>query len=317
MSNLESSSSYLKVQYDLRPCKQVERRILLDYFRRLAGCGIPIENFRYTGMGSIHFVDHILFHKFLGIDKMVSVEKDNDIKKRIKFNRPFNNIEIEMMAIGDYIPRLDKDEQHILWLDYDYRLTSGLLNDIAAAANHLSVGSYVLVTIDVEPHKNSSGSEDNIEYFHDVARDLWDPNWKKQDFQNSLLYRRVIDIVNRAFKDGTLGRNSVKLFPVFSFLYSDGHSMVTVGGLIGKEQDKFNINKIQNTGGTYIIQNLDHEPFSIEVPVLTRKERLHFEGAVPTTDLKKVRETGVDAPVFEQYSKIYKYFPSYSELFLG
>ncbi len=34
-----SAQSYLKVAYDLRPSKQVERRIFLDFFRRLAGCG--------------------------------------------------------------------------------------------------------------------------------------------------------------------------------------------------------------------------------------------------------------------------------------
>ena len=100
----ESSQSYLTVPYDLRPSKQVERRMLLDFFRRLASSGVPIEEFRYTGMGSIHFVDHILFHKFLGIDKLVSVEHDVGIKSRLRFNLPFDHVALEMMPIGDYVP---------------------------------------------------------------------------------------------------------------------------------------------------------------------------------------------------------------------
>ena len=65
-------------------------------------------------MGSVHFVDHILFHKFLGIDKLVSVERDEDIARRVEFNRPFGNVEIEIMEIGEYIPKLAYDEDHIV-----------------------------------------------------------------------------------------------------------------------------------------------------------------------------------------------------------
>ena len=134
---------------------------------------MPVESYYYTGMGSIHFIDHILFHKFLGINKMVSVERDDDIERRIRFNQPFNNVQIEIMEIGEYILRLQSDAKHIVWLDYDYRLSQDMISDVRACAATIAVDSFVLVTVDVEPPKGSKGASDNLASYRDAASSLW------------------------------------------------------------------------------------------------------------------------------------------------
>ncbi len=53
----QPSRSYLKVPYDLRMAKQIERRMIADLLIRLRGGGFDISNYQYTGMGSIYFVD--------------------------------------------------------------------------------------------------------------------------------------------------------------------------------------------------------------------------------------------------------------------
>src|ERR1039458_7349749 len=88
------TQSYRKVQYELRSAKQVERRMLIDARQTLGAAGFNIPEFQYTGFGSIYFVDFVLFHKYLGIKKMWSVEHDLTIKKRIRFNRPFSFVKI-------------------------------------------------------------------------------------------------------------------------------------------------------------------------------------------------------------------------------
>src|SRR5687768_12973988 len=113
------SHSYRKVQYDLRPAKQVERRMLIDSFQRLAIGGFQLHDYQYTGMGSIYFVDFTLFHRYLGITRMLSVEISGDIEKRVRFNKPFAEVGIKIDAIGNIIPTLHRDVQHIVWLDYD------------------------------------------------------------------------------------------------------------------------------------------------------------------------------------------------------
>ena len=313
----ESSQSYLTVPYDLRPSKQVERRMLLDFFRRLAGTGVPIEEFRYTGMGSIHFVDHILFHKFLGIDKLVSVEHDVGIKSRLRFNLPFDHVELEMMPIGDYVPQLDKGERHVVWLDYDYRLSSGMIDDVVSCANQLSVESVLLVTVDANPHNGSSGAADNYKYYVDAARDLWEPKWKPVDFTNERIHLRVIDLLARAFNEGVTGRPGVRALPCLSFVYSDGHQMVTLGAQLGGEKEAEKLDRIAQGGAGYLIRDFREQPFDIDVPVLTRKERLYLEGAMPSKDYSKVRSAGVSRELFDKFGRIYRFFPSYGELLLG
>ena len=115
------SKSYKQVFYDLRPGKQVERRMIIDALGRLMNGGVPIRDYQYTGLGSIYFFDFILLYKLLGLRRFLSVEYDMDIAERVKFNRPFEPIDIRMDPIGDVIPDLDSNLCHLIWLDYDDR----------------------------------------------------------------------------------------------------------------------------------------------------------------------------------------------------
>ena len=313
----ESARSYLSVAYDLRPSKQVERRMLLDFFRRLASCGIEVEKFRYTGMGSIHFIDHILFHKFLGIDKLVSVERDVDISKRIKFNKPFDSVEIEMMEIGDYINKLDQNEKHIVWLDYDYRLTSDILDDVRSSAHLLSSESLIFVTVDAEPPKGSKGPADNLEYFRKESGDLWYPGWSVGDFERNRLQERVLSLLGRAFHAGVTARSGVRVIPCFSIAYADGHQMATLGVQLGGKTELDNLNRIKDSGATYLVLEFDVPPFHIDVPILTRRERILFESAMPSADYGKARASGVREEDFKKFANVYRFLPSYAELLLG
>src|ERR1700756_1198523 len=145
------ATSYTKVFYDLRPGKQIERRMLLDTVQLLSNGGFRISDYQYTGFGSIYFVDFVLFHKYLGITKLLSLEHDPTAEKRARFNKPYELIKLEIKSAFDAIPSLDRDVKHILWLDYDFGLEASVLLDIEQAAFQLSPGSILLVTVDVEP----------------------------------------------------------------------------------------------------------------------------------------------------------------------
>jgi len=103
------SKSALSVQYDLRPAKQVERRMFVDAFQRLAQAGFEIRDYQYTGFGSIFFVDFIIFHKLLGISKMLSIEHDERIETRVKFNCPFECVDVKIDLATNVIPTLSPD----------------------------------------------------------------------------------------------------------------------------------------------------------------------------------------------------------------
>ena len=144
------TQSYRKVQYELRSAKQVERRMLVDAFQTLSASGFDIPGYQYTGFGSIYFVDFVLFHKYLGIHRMWSVEHDVTIKKRIRFNRPFSFVKIFMADAGEVIAQLPLNRRHLVWLDYDSFISSALTEHVYLALSRLPAGSILLVTVDVE-----------------------------------------------------------------------------------------------------------------------------------------------------------------------
>jgi hypothetical protein len=167
-----ATESYLKVAYDLRPAKQIERRMFIDALQRLALAGFDIGDYQYTGFGSIFFVDFILFHKLLGLGRLLSVEHSLKIEKRVKFNRPFKQIEISMNSITDVIPTLSPDRKHLLWLDYDDVLQKSHIADLVLAGTYLSPGSILLVTIDAEPPgAEEDGPQEWKQHFQDQAGD--------------------------------------------------------------------------------------------------------------------------------------------------
>jgi hypothetical protein len=185
MSDL--SLSYKKVRYDLRPAKQVERLMLVDAMRRLTMCGFSIPNYQYTGMGSVHFYDFSLFHKYAGISSMLSVEASADIEKRVKFNCPYAAVDVKIAKIGSVIGDLRADGDHILWLDYDSTIQKTYLADAGQATTHLGPGSLVLLTVDIEQPKGTRNAVEVREYYQSSFGDLLPTDLKTSSFSPSNL----------------------------------------------------------------------------------------------------------------------------------
>lgn len=307
------TESYLKVHYELRPAKQVERRMLIDAFQLLAQSGFPIRDYQYTGMGSIYFVDFILVHRLLGINRMLSVEYSSSIQNRVEFNKPFASVETKFAPIGDVIPTLSRDLHHILWLDYDSVIQNSHLQDISLAATFLTTGSLILVTVDIEP-PTLGGPPSWLDYFRTEGGDYFDSTLQTKDFAQSKLPRRNIDLIEKALKSGLTGRKGVDFIPLFNFVYSDGHHMLTLGGMIGGKSERNRVKKSGLARTEYIRASLKVDPCFIKVPRLTRKERQHLDAQMPCKEGWTPAEFELSADNVEAYQKIYRYCPTYAEL---
>lgn len=309
------TESYLKVHYELRPAKQVERRMLIDAFQLLAQSGFSIRDCQYTGMGSIYFVDFTLMHRLLGINRMLSVEYSTNVRKRVEFNKPFGWVNTKIAPIGDVIPTLSKDLQHILWLDYDGLIQNSHLQDVSLAATYLTVGSLLLVTVDVEP-PNEDGPVAWLEHFRTEGGEYFDSTLQKKDFAQSQLPRRNIDLIERAIQSGLAGRSGVQFIPIFNFVYRDGHQMLTVGGMIGTQRERRRIAGSGLAETEYYRNDLKEDPCIITVPRLTRKERQHLDAHMPCGEGWTPLEFELSAENLAAYQKIYRYCPTYAELLL-
>lgn len=308
--------SYLKVAYDLRPAKQVERRMIVDVLQRLAGAGYSIRDYQYTGMGSFYFVDFILFHKLLGIERMVSVEASERIRRRIYFNRPFRSIELEFGTIGDFIPALSRDRKHLLWLDYDQVLHEEILNDVVAAATQLTRESILLITVDIEPPNEDGGPREWFEYFREELGSFVSFDATVSEFTRSNLWRVNQKVLENGLKAGLAGRDEVEFLPLFAFIYADGHRMLTIGGVIGASAEMRKLAACDLSSATFVRMDLESEPFEIVVPRITRKERLYLDAAMPCDDEWVPDEFELDESMVRSYREIYRYYPSYAELLL-
>jgi hypothetical protein len=308
------TESFYKVPYDLRPAKQIERRMLIDAFQRLSFAGFPIGEYQYTGMGSIYFVDFILFHKLLGIDKLLSVEISSKITKRLRFNKPFQRVDIQICPIGDVIPQLSRDRRHILWLDYDGLICSEFLRDLVLAGTYLSAGSILLVTVDVEPPEGNSPKEWRDYYAAEASAYLGKES-KVEDFVKTSLVARNTGFIKRAIMQGLVGREA-EFIPMFNFIYADGHNMLTIGGMIGTQQERRQLKASSLNDTSYFRSNLEIPPYAISVPRLTRKERLYLDGFMPCNEKWKPKEFELPPESVLAYREIYRFFPAYAELLL-
>ena len=321
----EMSKSYLSVHYGLRPAKQVERRMLIDSLQLLSEVSFDVRSYSYLGMGSIHFIDFALFHKWLGIRDMLSVELSTDIIKRVKFNAPYQGlIKTKVgISIGDALNDIDRERQHLVWLDYDSVLSAEMLQDVALAVSVLCPGSILLITVDTEPPVKTANrresTPDNLklsaDYFLGVASELLHPFPALGDFE----YEKLPSINARivASQIGTTVRNRSEVFqPLYSFLYADGHRMLTVGGIIVTKKQLSRLKKSRLFQEDYMRTKRLDDPYRIEFPILTRREQLHLDANMPSDDGWTPAEFELSPEEVQKYRSIYRFYPAYAELLL-
>ncbi len=313
--------SHEKVHYEFRPAKQVERRMLLHAFHELRDLGYTISNYEYTGLGSIYFVDFALFHRYLGLTRMTSVEGNREIDQRVEFNCPYKLIKVIHDDMSAQIARLSSKRRHILWLDFDSILTEELLDAVHLAATQLSVRSILLVTVDVEP---PGRPEDGLKKWNPTAwmrhyrREAGVYFWRgisRRDFARDALpvtNARILQVVI----DQGLRERDAEFIGMFSFLYADGHRMLSVGGMIGTDEDRRQIRSLNQKELFFMRNNITEEPFIIRVPLVTRKERHYLDQNMPCRKNWSPSVFEMKLDDIKDYRKLYRYYPAYTEMLL-
>jgi Putative O-methyltransferase len=324
----DTSSSY-RVQYDLRPAKQVERRMIIDALQRLAAAGFPITDYQYTGFGAIYFVDFILFHKLLGISRMLSLEEHQSLTRRVAFNKPFSCVDVKMVPASSEIPNLSRDRSHLVWLDYDGVLDKAILSDINSAVTILPPGSILLVTVDVEPPQEHDYQRIYPDF--DSSKEVLGPkHWKlyyehhaseylplgltETDFGKTELMRRSSEVLRAAFTRAIVARPELQFSPTFNFLYKDSHWMLSIGGMIAGAAEKRRIRASTLQDAAYYRGDFESQPFEITVPRLTRKERVYLDRDMPCADGYRPAEFDLDDDEIRRYRDIYRFLPAFAEI---
>ena len=309
------------VSYDLRPSKQIQRRMMLDSFAAAMEAGFSISDYRYVGMGGTRFYDFILIHKFLGIEKMTSLERDGDLMPRVMYNVPYKFIDVLNTDVYDFVTGDAFSGNTIYWIDYDERISTDITRDIASLAPRMKPQDFVFFTVcGVPPRwlKNRNmvdRLEELKERFIDLAMSL-----KIEDMVNKNFPATVLKVLHTAFTNAFVYRRDGIFHPFFRVSYADGQEMLTFGGVFASDDQCTHFEEILKKK-VPILERPGLEIYRIDKLNLTERERVLFDRAATTmrSNAKEVGEImrlGFDMTDIHRYRELLRYHPRYVETLL-
>lgn len=320
-------ASYEKLNYFLRPSKQVERKLFIEALQRLSKAGYYVTDYTYLGLGSVYFADFILVHKYLLIDNMVCAEH-TEIPKRMRFNKPYDFIKVEMAPVNKVLNDerlINRTKPHVVWLDYDFSLNDSILDDIRDTVHVLAPGSVFLVTVTADPKALANALDEKVrQNITDIQRRDLLVAFLNNQFGTYLLkpvvradlsYNRLpllmIDVLQEHLKQAFNSRPSLKFYQLFNFKYADGVQMLSLGGLI----DNDDAGQKLTDAGIYDLDFIEtgKKPIEISVPPLTMREKDWLDQHMVRNSEPPVLDFELGNDLLKNYIKYYRHYPVYNE----
>ncbi|HEY3963697.1 MAG TPA: O-methyltransferase [Planctomycetaceae bacterium] len=312
--------SFEKFNYGLRPSKQVERKLLIEKLLRLSQIGYPIKDYTYLGFGSVYYVDFIMFHKFLFMNKLVCVEGSKKTKRMI-FNQPYKCIQLELKKFERVVRKISRDDRYVVWLDYDYPVGESMLSDIDNCVARLRPGSIFLVTTEARPRIPENVpralEDEAMEVQYRFLVDLYQHEFgnlvENKITRDNLDEGPIVDLFWEAMTNRIEESlpSGVRYIQLFNYVYADGAQMLTIGGMIGTEEDQ---NRLEETG--FLDEEFictDREPMVISVPPLTLREKHWLDSRIDDNLRVKDLPFEIEAAVLANYRRFYKQYPMFVE----
>jgi hypothetical protein len=307
-----------KIDYSLRPAKQIERKMLCEAFRRLSVFQ-SVESYRYIGFGSFYFADFKLIHKSLGITDMVSFELESWKRKRFHFNNPFRCVKLAFGHSNTLLRDHWRNRRTILWLDYDDPLDMSCLRDVTFFCNCAPSGSVLLITVDAKTDEEAASLDEALLALNErvsearVPRDVSAKHlvgWGTAKVSHRILKNEIEKVIS--------GRNALLNEPeklmfeqLFNFQYRDSARMLTVGGIIYSEKESEKFRACDFKSLKFVKSGVT--PYRIELPRLTFREIRHLDSQLPN-NLSQLKSKGIKVDDLRKYAKVYRWFPSFAEV---
>ncbi|MBO0356020.1 hypothetical protein J0656_18525 [Muricauda ruestringensis] len=303
-----------KINYELRPAKFTERKMLLASLTSI--CRFYNLDYQYIGFGGLSFTDFKLFHKELHINKMTSIEGGDLLQKeRVEFNRPFSFINLEYGLSTTILTKLNLSEPSIIWLDYDNALENHMFEDISIIFRKLPAGSIYIFTSNRELKDKNTGNQYEVESFSKKFGSLIPFDVKNVDFSGTENYKTIrkmlLGHINSFIDERNLLNENLKFYQLFNFLYQEngGAKMYTFGGVIDKKNSNLTDSNINN----FEFIELGEEPHRINIPNLTIKESEYIDKNFDDED-SIIESRIIEEHDLKKYKQTYKYLPNYFDV---
>ncbi len=322
------SGSSSSINYNVRPCKSVERKMMCELIGRLSSFD-HICNYRYLGMGAKYFTDFSLLHREFGIKDMHSMEinsSENNIK-RFEFNRPFNCINVLFGNSSDLLcNKIDwwDDNKTIVWLDYDGGFNHNQLQDVETCISRSGSGSVVFVSFNSDFGNKFKEAEpkEKLEIFKErIDNEVLVTLLKPKDIAKENIYCTINKMFDLVVKNSIAERNrliedeeeKLNAKQIVYFKYNDSKAiMLTLGWIVYKNKDaeKVDICKFSELD----FCNPTNVPYDISVPNLTYKELSVLNKNMPEANFPIKEAEFFQEDEVESFKKIYRYYPATFEI---
>jgi len=302
-----------KINYELRPYKFTERKMLVAGIQRVLN--YFGGDYQYIGMGGLSFTDFKIFHKELHINEMFSIEGGDFSKEKLEYNSPYSFIKILKSFSTNALTSLDLSKRTFVWLDYDGTLDDFMFDDITILFSKLPVGSIYLMTCNRELKDSQTRTEYDTETFKEKFGNLIPFDITNQDFsslKNQTTIRKMIyNHINGVLKDRRSLGDLIKFNQLFNITYQEhrGANMFSYGGVI--TSDDFNLDLLDLKPFEFI--NSGDSPYNIKIPNITKKEadliNDNFDDDEGLISMNIVREIEIN-----KYKSTYKFLPNYLDV---
>ena len=300
------------LNYEIRPCKFAERRMLLASIARIMG--VLKLKYQYIGFGGLSFTDFKLFHKELHIKDMYSIEAKYEPNK-LEFNKPYSCINILHGQSSDQLSLVDLSKPSIVWLDYDNTLSMTFFTDIELVLREVTHGSIIIISCK-RKIKNGNTPYTNEEFkeiygslvLYDITENCC------ADVNSSETIKRMLEgYCHRIIKERNSIGDNLSFVPLYNIKYAEyrGARMLTYGGIVLSsecEKDDLNID------GFDFISTI--QPYEINIPNLTYREASYLNQILDIEEREKelIDKRILTATEVEKYKRIYRFLPHFYDV---
>ncbi len=303
------------LNYEIRPCKYAERKMLLVSLARIIS-GFK-QLYQYVGFGGLSFTDFKLFHKELYINSMFSIEGGDFSQARLNMNNPYSCIKIMQGMSTDMLQGIDLTRPSIIWLDYDDVLSMCVFKDINIIFNSILPGSLYLMSCNRqlrnEEKKQPLKPNELRDLFGDIVPFEAEENCCADSNVSETIRAMIMNSCNKIIESrNKLGEN-IKFLPLYNIKYEEnrGARMYTFGGiLLPTDFDESSLN----------IDDLEFvktdKPYEIIIPNLTYRETMYINQILG--DNAKEAEAIKNGIINEEdlilFKKTYKFMPNFYDV---
>jgi hypothetical protein len=309
------------IDYELRPSKQLERKIVFESIRSTELAGVEVSDLRYLGMGGYRFVDFLVARRILGTSIFTSLERDKKLLPRCQFNKPFEQVDVVTSELHDYLETNTFPDPMIAWLDFESPVNRDVRTDASDIAIKVQPGSFVFVTAlgEIHPRVTQVDERRRREYyvsqFGGYAGSLKEPDFGTDAFPTTAA-KLLQSFLVHAFG----GRKDGSYFPYLTAIYKDTTWMVTAGGYFGSEEM---IGKLQECWrAKFDFLSIDDWETVFRIPrfnITDAEKRLFDSASLPAENspaMKLISKLGFNDEIVQQYGFVARHVPRYFETYL-